>query len=141
VNYGTNFWSSEKNVCVIEADEYDRSFLKLSPDIAVITAMDADHLDIYGTAEAMQQAFIDFSHKVKPGGLLVSKFGLARGSELTADRHLTYSQQNESADVYAANIKMKNGGYEFDVIAKENKIENIVLNMGGMHNVENALQQ
>jgi UDP-N-acetylmuramate--alanine ligase len=139
VNYGTNFWSSERNVCVIEADEYDRSFLKLSPDIAVITAMDADHLDIYGTAEAMQQAFIDFSQKVKPGGLLVSKFGLARGKELTADRHLTYSQQNESADVYAANIKMKNGGYEFDVIAKNKKIENIVLNMGGMHNVENAV--
>ncbi|MBK5272691.1 MAG: UDP-N-acetylmuramate--L-alanine ligase, partial [Bacteroidia bacterium] len=51
VNYGTNFWSNEKNVVVIEADEYDRSFLKLSPDIAIITAMDADHLDIYGTAE------------------------------------------------------------------------------------------
>ena len=53
VNYGTNFWSHEHDVCVVEADEYDRSFLKLSPDVAVITAMDADHLDIYGTAEAM----------------------------------------------------------------------------------------
>ncbi len=151
VNYGTNFWpqapggSSERNVCVIEADEYDRSFLKLSPDVAIITAMDADHLDIYGTAEAMQQAFIDFSHKVKPGGLLVSKFGLAKGKELfvgyggNTERHITYSQQNESAEVYAANIKMKNGGYEFDVITKDNTIENIVLNMGGMHNVENAV--
>ena len=48
VNYGTNFWSSDNNTCVIEADEYDRSFLKLSPDVAIITAMDADHLDIYG---------------------------------------------------------------------------------------------
>ncbi len=48
VNYNSNFWSNEHNVCVVEADEYDRSFLKLSPDIAVITAMDADHLDIYG---------------------------------------------------------------------------------------------
>src|SRR5580765_1892485 len=67
VNYNSNFWSNEKNVCVIEADEYDRSFLKLSPDIAVITAMDADHLDIYGTAEAVEQAFIDFSSKVKSG--------------------------------------------------------------------------
>ena len=86
VNYGTNFWSSEKNVCVIEADEYDRSFLKLSPDIAIITAMDADHLDIYGTAEAMEQAFIDFSKKIKPGGLLISKFGLKRGKELKADQ-------------------------------------------------------
>src|SRR5882724_12703180 len=60
VNYETNFWSSERNVCVIEADEYDRSFLKLNPDIAVITSMDADHLDIYGTAESVEQGFIDF---------------------------------------------------------------------------------
>src|SRR5215469_12514462 len=74
VNYGTNFWSSEKNVCVVEADEYDRSFLKLNPDVGVISAMDPDHLDIYGTAEAMEQAFIDFSKKIRPGGLLVSKF-------------------------------------------------------------------
>jgi UDP-N-acetylmuramate--alanine ligase len=84
VNYGTNFLSqipntasgdSEKNVYVIEADEYDRSFLKLSPDIAIISAMDPDHLDIYGTTEAMEQAFIDFSKKIKPGGMLISKFG------------------------------------------------------------------
>lgn len=139
VNYGTNFWSSERNVYVIEADEYDRSFLKLSPDVAIITAMDADHLDIYGTAEAMEQAFIDFSKKVKPGGLLLSKFGLKRGKELKAEKHLTYSLQNESADVYAANIRMMNGGYEFDVMMKENRIENVMLNMGGMHNVENAV--
>ena len=99
VNYGTNFWSSEKNVCVIEADEYDRSFLKLSPDVAIITAMDADHLDIYGTAEAMEQAFIDFSKRVRPEGLLIKQFGLKRGKEL----------------------------------------ENVRLNMGGMHNVENAV--
>src|SRR5204863_8283916 len=59
VNYGTNFWKSEKNVFVIEADEYDRSFLKLSPDAAVISSMDPDHLDIYGTAEAMENAFIE----------------------------------------------------------------------------------
>jgi UDP-N-acetylmuramate--alanine ligase len=139
VNYGTNFWSSEKNVCVVEADEYDRSFLKLSPDIAIITAMDADHLDIYGTAEAMEQAFIDFSGKVKSGGLLISQFGLKRGKELTADRHITYSLQNESADVYAANIRMMNGTYEFDVMIKDKSIENVRLNMGGMHNVENAV--
>ncbi len=139
VNYGTNFWSSERNVCVIEADEYDRSFLKLSPDVAIITAMDADHLDIYGTAEAMEEAFIDFSKRVKPEGLLVRQFGLKRGKELKADRHLTYSLQNESADVYAANIRMMNGSYEFDVMMKDNILENVRLNMGGMHNVENAV--
>ena len=139
VNYGTNFWSSERNVCVIEADEYDRSFLKLSPDVAIITAMDADHLDIYGTAEAMEEAFIDFSKRVKLEGLLVRQFGLKRGKELNADRHLTYSLQNESADVYAANIRMMNGSYEFDVMMKDNMLENVRLNMGGMHNVENAV--
>ena len=139
VNYGTNFWSDPKNVCVIEADEYDRSFLKLSPDIAIITAMDADHLDIYGTAESVEQAFIDFSKKVKPGGLLIRQFGLKRGKELKADRQLTYSLQNESADVYAANIRMMNGSYEFDVMMKDNMLDNVVLNMGGMHNVENVV--
>lgn len=146
VNYGTNFWSDPKNVCVIEADEYDRSFLKLSPDIAIITAMDADHLDIYGTAESVEQAFIDFSKKIKPEGLLIRQFGLKRGKELKAGRQLTYSLQNESADVYAVNIRMMNGSYEFDVMmsprtpsGKDNMIDNVVLNMGGMHNVENVL--
>ena len=139
VNYGTNFWGSERNVCVVEADEYDRSFLKLDPDVAVISSMDPDHLDIYGTAKAMEEAFIDFSKKIKPGGLLLSKFGLKRGKELQASKHLTYSLQNESADAYAGNIKMKNGSYEFDVMIKDNKLEDVVLNMGGMHNVENAV--
>jgi UDP-N-acetylmuramate--alanine ligase len=105
----------------------------------VISAMDADHLDIYGTLESMEQAFIDFSKKVKPGGLLISKFGLKRGKELNATNHLTYSLQNESADAHAGNIRMKNGSYEFDVVLKDNKLENVVLNMGGMHNVENAI--
>ena len=139
VNYGTNFWSSEKNVCVIEADEYDRSFLKLNPDVAIITAMDADHLDIYGTAEAVEEAFIDFSKRVRPGGLLIRQFGLKRGKELTAGQHITYSLQNESADVYAANIRMMNGSHEFDVMWKNSMLENVKLNMGGMHNVENAI--
>ncbi|MBL7749838.1 MAG: UDP-N-acetylmuramate--L-alanine ligase, partial [Chitinophagaceae bacterium] len=137
VNYGTNFWSHERNVCVIEADEYDRSFLKLSPDIAVITAMDADHLDIYGTAEEMEKAFIEFTGKVKPSGKLVSKFGLKRGKDLLTPDRTTYSLQNESADVYADNIRMKSGSYTFDVVMKDNRLNDVVLNMGGMHNVEN----
>jgi UDP-N-acetylmuramate--alanine ligase len=139
VNYGTNFWASEKNVCVVEADEYDRSFLKLSPDVAVISAMDPDHLDIYGTAAAMEEAFIDFTKKIKAGGMLVSKFGLKRSRELRAGRHLTYSLQNESANAYARNITMKNGSYEFDVIINDTRLENVILHMGGMHNVENAV--
>ena len=138
-NYNTNFWSSSRNVCVIEADEYDRSFLRLHPDIAIVSSMDADHLDIYGTEEALQQAFIDFSAKVKPGGLLLKKFGLKRGSEMKAGNQLTYSLQNENADVYAANIRMESGGYLFDAMMKNSMLDAVSLNMGGMHNIENVM--
>ena len=112
-NYNSNFWSNEKNVCVVEADEYDRSFLKLNPDVAIITAMDPDHLDIYGTAENVEQAFIDFSSKVKSGGLLISKYGLKRSGELKAANHISYHLNNEKAAVYAADIKNDNGSYQF----------------------------
>ena len=145
VNYGTNFWpqapgdSSERNVSVVEADEYDRSFLKLSPDVAIITAMDPDHLDIYGTADEMEKAFIEFSGKIKEGGLLISKLGLKRTKDLRGTKHLTYSLQNKSADVYADSIRVMNGSYEFDVVMKEKRIENVKLHIGGTHNVENAI--
>jgi UDP-N-acetylmuramate--alanine ligase len=139
VNYNSNFWSYPNNVCVIEADEYDRSFLKLSPDISIITSMDPDHLDIYGTAEQVEEGFIEFSRKLKPGGILFRQFGLKRGKELNEGKNYTYSLQNDEADVYAANIKMIDGGYEFDVMMKDSMIGNVRLNMGGMHNVENCV--
>ncbi|WP_212002291.1 UDP-N-acetylmuramate--L-alanine ligase [Chitinophaga sp. HK235] len=141
VNYNRNFWSSDKDkaVAVIEADEYDRSFLKLSPDIAVLTAMDADHLDIYGTAEAMEEAFIQYTHNIKPNGTLIAKFGLHRERELKADNKLMYSLQNDAANVYAANIRMEHGGYEFDVVQQNWMIDKVRLHIGGMHNVENAI--
>lgn len=139
VNYNTNFWSSKKNVCVIEADEYDRSFLKLKPDVAIISAMDADHLDIYGTEEVMQDAFVEFSGKIKSGGLLLSKHGLKKDKELIAPTHFRYSLQNDAADVYASNITMSRGSYKFDVVTSDWSIDNIILNMGGMHNVENVI--
>jgi UDP-N-acetylmuramate--alanine ligase len=138
VNYDTNFWSSENNVCVIEADEYDRSFLKLSPDIAVISAMDADHLDIYGNVDNLQDAFVEFANQLGANKLLLTKFGLPK-KEFTADKHYRYSLQNDSADVYASSIKMNNGGYEFDIITKDWMLDNVKLNMGGMHNVENMV--
>lgn len=138
VNYNSNFWSNERNVCVVEADEYDRSFLKLSPDIAVITAMDADHLDIYGTAAEVDKAFIDFSGRIKPDGLLLHKFGLPKAGSLKSFGKLSYSLQNEAADVYATNIQMRHGSYEFDVMMRDWMLSNVVLNMGGMHNVENV---
>jgi UDP-N-acetylmuramate--alanine ligase len=137
-NYNTNYWSSSNNVDVVEADEYDRSFLKLSPDIAVITALDADHLDIYGTIDSMREAFREFSRNIKHGGLLLTRFGMGHDNfEVT--HHLRYSVQNNEADVYAQNIVMKKGGYEFDVVSKNRVISNFRLNMGGMHNVENMV--
>ncbi|MEO5892413.1 MAG: UDP-N-acetylmuramate--L-alanine ligase [Ferruginibacter sp.] len=144
VNYNSNFWSSENNVCVAEADEYDRSFLKLSPDIAIISSMDPDHLDIYGTAENMEQAFIDFAARVKPGGLLIHKYGLKRNAELVADELLTYHLYDKNADVYATHIKMENGSYRFDIVVNntdntEWTLQEVVLNMGGEHNIENII--
>ncbi|WP_295124592.1 UDP-N-acetylmuramate--L-alanine ligase [uncultured Chitinophaga sp.] len=139
VNYDRNFWSSDKAVAVIEADEYDRSFLKLSPDIAVLTAMDADHLDIYGTAEAVEEAFIQYTQNIKPNGTLLARFGLHRNKDLKATNKLTYSLQNDAANVYAQNIKIQNGGYLFDVVQQDWMITDIRMHIGGMHNVENAV--
>lgn len=138
VNYNTNFWRSDNNVSVVEADEYDRSFLKLSPDIALISAMDADHLDIYGTKENMQDAFIEFANQLKPNGWLLTKYGLPE-KEFPACNHTCYSAQNKAADAYASNITMHNGSYEFDVMIKTWMLDKVKLNMGGIHNVENVV--
>jgi UDP-N-acetylmuramate--alanine ligase len=138
-NYNTNFWTSEKNVCVAEADEYDRSFLKLSPDIAVVTAMDPDHLDIYGTAEEFKTAFIAFTRKVKSGGLLVVKHGLLNKEDYENTRLATYSLEDDAADAYAKNIRIDSGAYRFDVCIGKETIADFKLNMGGLHNIENAI--
>jgi UDP-N-acetylmuramate--alanine ligase len=137
-NYDTNFWGSDNKVSVAEADEYDRSFLKLDPDVAVITAMDADHLDIYGTEKNMQDAFIEFSGKIKAGGTLIIKDTVQRLDEFKADNKLSYSAKNAAADIHTENLKVENGAYSFDVVIKEKRISNVVLNMGGMHNIENV---
>lgn len=133
VNYNSNFWSDQRNVCVVEADEYDRSFLKLSPDIAVVTAMDADHLDIYGTASAVHEAFVQFSGRLKPGGLLLNKKGL----DLKGDPQWTYGLDG-GADFFASDITIDQGDYLFNVQTGDWWLERIALAMGGRHNVENA---
>ena len=138
-NYNTNFWSSNREVSVIEADEYDRSFLKLSPDIAVITAVDPDHLDIYGTAEEVEKAFEAFSKKVKHGGVLVKQKSIESSVQLLADTTYTYSGKELTADVYATNIRVINGSYHFDVTGASCNIPQLILSMGGLHNIENAV--
>jgi len=139
VNYDRNFWSSEKRVAVIEADEYDRSFLKLSPDIAVLTAMDADHLDIYGTEKDMQEAFIQYTKNIKPNGTLIAREGLQRASDLQGDNKLWYSLQSFTANAYATNIRIQQGGYVYDVVQQNWSLKDVTLPIGGMHNIENSV--
>ena len=138
-NYNTNFWSSDNNVVVVEADEYDRSFLKLHPSVAVITSMDADHLDIYKTPAAFEDAFVSFSEKVKAGGLLLAKKGLAREASFDTSKLVTYSLNGTGASIYAKDITVVNGAYWFTAVGPDWQIEELVLNMGGLHNIENAL--
>ena len=139
VNYESNFWSSDKKVCVIEADEYDRSFLTLHPDIAVITAMDADHLDIYGNEGNVQTAFREFAGKVKATGTLVVKAGLP--VKVTGGaRSLQYHLRDTNVDIHAKNLRIVEGSYAFDAVVKSRVISDLVLNMGGLYNIENVLE-
>jgi len=137
-NYGTNFLSHEKNVVVVEADEYDRSFLKLAPNIAVITAVDPDHLDIYGTAEEVVKAFGEFSDKIKAGGTLIQKKGTHFTTNTANKNVLTYAYDQLAASFHTINLKVVDGSYHFDLVHPKGVLKNIVLNMGGLHNVENA---
>ena len=138
-NYDTNFWSHEKNVVVVEADEYDRSFLKLSPNIAVITAVDPDHLDIYGTAEEVLKAFGQYADKIKPGGTLIQKFGTTVETSATDKTISTYGYNHTEAGYHANALKVVDGSYVFDLVHPNGVLKNVVLNMGGLHNVENAI--
>jgi len=138
-NYDTNFWQSTNNVSVVEADEYDRSFLKLNPDIAIITSMDADHLDIYGTEENMQDAFIQFTERIKIGGCLIVKTGLKRMNDFKVADTCTYSFEDANANIHIDNLEIRNGAYQFDIVSEFWRIKEVVLNMGGLHNIENGM--
>lgn len=138
-NYQTNFWSSTNDVAVIEADEYDRSFLKLSPNVISISAMDPDHLDIYQTADAMEDAFVQFTNNLKADGLLLSKKGIQRESSLHGNRHYTYHLKDSAADIHTTTLTVREGGYHYGVKGPGWIIDEVILNMGGLHNVENSL--
>lgn len=139
VNYNSNYWSDPRKVCVVEADEFDRSFLKLHPDISVVSAMDADHLDIYGTEEAMQDAFVEFTARTRNNGMLLHKLGLPRSASFAVNRRFTYSLDDHSATAYAIAIRMEEGSYHFDVRTHQGEVKDLTLNMGGLHNVENMV--
>jgi len=151
-NYNTNFLfpkTEEGSVFVTEADEYDRSFLALYPDIAVITSIDADHLDIYGDENKMREAYIQFAKQVKNTGKLIIKENLHLNNDVSPSRvttrkawHqysvITYSLSSP-ADYYAENITIENGQYIFDVISPVENIKGLKLGLPGRHNVENAI--
>ncbi|WP_299060357.1 UDP-N-acetylmuramate--L-alanine ligase [uncultured Polaribacter sp.] len=128
-NYNSNLILGEDKISVVEADEFDRSFLKLSPNIACVTSMDADHLDIYGDSDTLVESFIEFTNKVS-GTLIVAKGLPLKG--------LTFAI-NEIADYKAFNLKIESGKYIFDVKTPSSEITNIQFHLPGKHNVMNAL--
>jgi UDP-N-acetylmuramate--alanine ligase len=140
-NYQSNLLtgSGASEWVVAEADEFDRSFLQLVPELAVITSMDADHLDVYGTHERVIESFTQFARQIRKGGALVIKKGLLL-EDLPSEEHrrFTYSIK-EAADFCAENITQKEGHYEFDLKTPEFTIEKLVLNYPGRLNVENAV--
>jgi UDP-N-acetylmuramate--alanine ligase len=125
-------------IFVIEADEFDRSFLRLKPDIAVITAVDTDHLDIYGTKENIEDAFLQFAQKVKPGGKVVANENVSIIPKIQTET-IIYGCNN--ANVFVKNLRYENGEmtFDFQIINPKSEIRNLKLPMSGSHNAENAL--
>ena len=130
-NYHSNLIGNGKNVTVVEADEFDRSFLHLHPDIACVTSMDADHLDIYGDKAAIEDSFCEFADKVKDKNNLFVPKGLPlEGLTTGIDEESTYK---------AFNIRIENGFYVFDVQTPSETIQNLHFTLPGRHNLMNAL--
>lgn len=131
-NYNSNVLFGENNTMVVEADEFDRSFLTLYPDVAIVTSMDADHLDIYGDRSHFVESFRQFVSQIKEGGRLIYKKGL----DLSGGK--TYSA-NVLADIQAVNVKVQDGCFYFDFKNENIVIENVQLGLPGLHNIENAV--
>jgi len=144
-NYNTNLLlanqpinqSTNQPIVVIEADEFDRSFLTLYPTISIITSTDADHLDIYGEHNELKKSFLDYTNRLVNGGTLIIKKELDLINDITVN-YITYSIESE-ADVYAKNIVITKGNYTFDLVYKGTEINNLQLGIPGLHNVENAV--
>jgi UDP-N-acetylmuramate--alanine ligase len=130
-NYNSNLIGNGKTVTVVEADEFDRSFLQLYPDMACITSMDADHLDIYGDKASIEATFVEFADKVENKNLLFIPKNLPlEGIKIAI---------NVEADFTAFNIRVENSAYVFDVKTPLETIKNIQFNLPGRHNLMNAL--
>ena len=130
-DFNSNFVLEGNDFSVVEADEYDRSFLQLSPDVACITAMDADHLDIYGSDEEIKKSFKEFAQKVKPNGKLLIRNGLPMEG-------ITYGI-DDASDYCITNIVIEHGTYIFNLKTPEETLENVRFNKPGRHNLLNGL--
>ena len=137
-NYNSNLLMSHSPAVVVEADEFDRSFHQLTPEISVITAMDADHLDIYGDLEHVQESFRKFASLTS--GTVIAKIGLPISGNNTKARLLTYSYDNPSADFHAGNIRVDECGYfNFDLFHPGGVVRDCRVGVPGWVNVENAV--
>ncbi len=138
-NFNSNLSLGEGKRLVVEADEYDRSFLRLHPNVAVITAADADHLDIYGTAEAVTEAFEEFASQIKEGGALILKQGVELKFD-TATRALYRYSCDNGGDFHAENIALIEGGhYRYDIVVPDGRIEGCTLGILGKVHIENSV--
>lgn len=133
-NFNSNFVAGDNDVMVIEADEFDRSFLQLHPDIAVITAVDSDHLEIYGTREMLQQAFISFAHQVRQSGKVILKSTLPIADRIERMQY-RYALHDASADLYVAGYNIGHSGSR---VTLSNGIA-YTLAYPGIHNIENSV--
>ena len=129
-NYNSNLIGEGKTVTVVEADEFDRSFLHLHPNLSCVTSMDADHLDIYGDTASIEASFVEFAQKVTPQNLFVAKGLPLEGNTIGIQEEATYSAQN---------IRIENGFYVFDVKTNNELITNVKFGLPGHHNLSNAL--
>ncbi len=137
-NYNTNLILSRKTeILVVEADEFDRSLLRLKPDIAVISSIDRDHLDIYSDHDDIKSTFVKFGSGIKNKGSLVHHLSTGTFDSLKCNK-ISYSAQNK-APAKASNIRIKDGRYLIDIVIMEMFISNISINVPGLHNIENAL--
>ena len=138
-NFGRNLILGQSNRLAVEADEFDRSFLRLKPDVAVITAVAADHLDIYGTFEAVVEAFGQFAALIKEGGDLILK----KGVEIPLPSHdidIWHYSYDEPCDFYATNVSLCEGGYyRYDIITPDGAITDCTLGIPGWVNIENSV--
>lgn len=130
-DFNSNFLLEGTEYSVVEADEFDRSFLKLSPNVACVTSMDADHLDIYGDSEELKKTFLDFTKRLKPDGKLFVKSGLPLEG-------ITYGIEDNS-DYCIRNITIEQGAYIFDLVTPISVLKGVKFNKPGRHNLLNGL--